>query len=59
MSATFRGEEGTKWLSHFLNNSSIVKVSAAIPERTLCIDVFGKLNANQVRAKVVEIANCK
>lgn len=59
MSATFRGEEGTKWLHRFLKNSNVVQVGATILERVLNIDVFGKLNANKVRAKVIETTKTK
>jgi hypothetical protein len=44
MSATFRGEEGTKWLNRFLKNSNIIQIGAAVPDRVLNIDVFGELN---------------
>jgi hypothetical protein len=59
MSATFRGEEGTKWLHRFLKNSNLVRVGATILERVLNIDVFGKLNANQVKTKVIETTKTK
>lgn len=52
-------EEGTKWLHRFLKNSNVVHVGATILERVLNIDVFGKLNANQVRAKVIETTKTK
>lgn len=45
MSATFRGEEGTKWLDRFLKDSTILKIGEIAPERVLNIDVHGKLNA--------------
>lgn len=59
MSATFRGEEGTKWLNRFLKNSNIIQIGAAIPERFLNIDVYGKLNAAQIKEKVLSCAKQK
>lgn len=59
MSATFRGDQGTLWLSRFLKNSIIVQIGAAVPEKILNIDVFGKLNTLQVKEKVLALAKEK
>jgi hypothetical protein len=59
MTATFRGEQGRMWLNRFLKNSNIVEIGAAIPERVLNTDVFGKLNAAQVKAKVIQVVKAK
>jgi hypothetical protein len=59
MSATFRGEQGSRWFSRFLKNCNIVQTGVAVPERVLNIDVFGKLNSQQLREKIISLAKEK
>lgn len=45
MSATFRGQQGLKYLKLFLKGNTIIQTSTVVPERILDFDVFGKLTA--------------
>lgn len=59
MSATFRGEQGIKWLSCFLRCSRIVHMATVVQERNINIDVFGRLNPQQIKEKVIPLAKEK
>lgn len=43
----------------FLRDSAVVKVKEVEYERELRLDVFGKLQASEVDAKVIEVATVK
>jgi hypothetical protein len=59
MTATFRGDQGQAKLSAFLKDSIIFRVGAAVPERVLALDVYGKLDAVGIDTKVIEVAKAK
>lgn len=43
MTATFRGDQGLNVMQALLRDSVVIKTGAIEPERTLELDVFGKL----------------
>ena len=59
MTATFRGDQGQAKLSAFLKDSVVLKAGAAVPERVLALDVYGKLKAEEINTKVIEVARTK
>jgi hypothetical protein len=56
MTATFRGEQGLNKMKAFMNDNVVIKAEATEPERKLELDVFGKLKADEIDLKVIEIA---
>ena len=43
----------------FLKDSTVIKIGEVKQERKLQLDVFGKLDANVIDAKIIEIAKAK
>lgn len=43
----------------FLKDSTVLTAGAVVPERVLAIDVYGKLSAADIDAKVIEVAKAK
>jgi superfamily II DNA or RNA helicase len=46
MTATFRGDQGKNKILQFIKESHVIKTTDFVLERTLQLDVFGKLKAN-------------
>jgi hypothetical protein len=59
MTATFRGERGANMMKGFLKDSVVLKAGDIVPERVLAIDVYGKLSAADIDAKVIEVAKAQ
>jgi len=59
MTATFRGQKGLDKIVAFLKGSAVVNIGKAEQERKLQLDVFGKCQANEIEAKVIEVAKIK
>jgi hypothetical protein len=59
MTATFRGDQGQAKLSAFLKDSVVLTAGAVVPERVLALDVYGKLKAEEIDTKVIELARTK
>jgi hypothetical protein len=59
MTATFRGQRGENMLKTFLTNSTVLKTGVAVPERVLALDIYGKLKAEAIDDKVVEVVKAK
>ena len=56
MTATFRGERGLNVMKTFLKDSTMIRVGEVEHERKLQLDVFGKLQASEIEAKIIEVA---
>jgi hypothetical protein len=59
MTATLRGERGSNIMKIFLKDSIIVKTGVVVLERVLALDIYGKLSAVDIDAKVIEVAKAK
>jgi hypothetical protein len=59
MTATFRGERGLNKMKTLLSDYVVIKATAVESDRKLELEVFGKLKADEVDSKVVEIARAK
>jgi hypothetical protein len=59
MTATFRGDQGRNKILNLIKDSHAIKTTDLVLERTLKIDVFGKLKANRIDIKVIEVAKAK
>ncbi len=59
MTATFRGDQGRAKLSTFLKDTVVFKAGAAVSDRELALDVFGKLKLEEIDSKVIEVAKAK
>jgi hypothetical protein len=59
MTATLRGQRGENMLKTFLKDSVVVNAGAVVPERSLALDVYGKLGATEIDAKVIQVAKAK
>jgi hypothetical protein len=59
MTATFRGKQGLNKMKAFLKDSAVIKTGVTEPERKLQLEVFGRLKADEIRSKVIEIAKAK
>lgn len=46
-------------LKTFLKDSVVVNAGAVVPERSLALDVYGKLGATEIDAKVIQVAKAK
>ena len=59
MTATFRGDQGRNKMLAFLQDSAVVENSTNQKNRTLAIDIYGKISETEIYAKVIEVAKTK
>lgn len=59
MTATFRGQQGLNKMKTFLKDVAVVKMEEEEMKRNLALDVHGRLKADDIKAKVLEVALLK